>query len=287
MFYKIKRAIALSVLTASFIVSSTGGAAMPAISAGPGQPAPNNSPNTQSKVLNTNGTGSNSPILYYNWSGYAATGGNPYLAVTATFVQPKVTCTVPGAWTLFWVGFDGFNNNTVEQAGTAAQCSTGSNPQPTYYAWWEMYPTNGIAVMPLTIKPGDSILAKASYNPAKATYSLNVADKTTAQHYTKVASCEAGLTCARQSAEWIVERTMLGSNYAPLANWNTMQIKTAKASNSYSAAHPTQPLMQPISAFNNTPINMVDYPYTGKVLATVGPLNSTGTAFTDTWLAAQ
>jgi len=51
--------------------------------------------------------------------------------------------------------FDGFNNGTVEQAGTAATCSYGADPTPSYYAWWEMYPTNNIQVAPLNVSPGD------------------------------------------------------------------------------------------------------------------------------------
>lgn len=276
----------LSLATASLVILSSLGNYVPsqaaAVSAGPGHKV--SQPSNQMLIRPQ---GSNSKIIYYNWSGYAATASAPFIAVQSLYIQPTVTCTVPGAWTLFWVGFDGFQNGTVEQAGTAAQCSTDSHPVPTYYAWWEMYPTNTIQIMPLNIKPGDSILAKTLYNSTKASYSLTVNDRTTAQHFTKVTTCAPGLTCSRQSADWIVERPTLNSVYTPLANWNTMQLKADQAAIAPKLNHPNQPNFLPVSSFSNTPIDMVDYPYTGKTLATVGPLNSNGQVFTDTWLAAQ
>ena len=59
-----------------------------------------------------------------NWSGYAVAGGT-YTTVTASWVQPAVTCSGT-AYSSFWVGIDGDTSNTVEQTGTEADCSSGS-----------------------------------------------------------------------------------------------------------------------------------------------------------------
>jgi hypothetical protein len=274
-------------MTLTSLLASTASARAPAHAA-PGRLA--TLPGQSSPRIPGTFEGSNSPVVYYNWSGYAATAGEPFLAVQSSFVQPAVSCPVAGAWTLFWVGFDGFQNNTVEQAGTAAYCRS-SNVQPDYYAWWEMYPTNAIQVMPLTIKAGDKIHAQASYLPSSASYSLMVTDTTTKQHYKEVARCAANLTCPRASADWIVERPTRGDgSYTPLANWSTIKLGGDRAATTTAVVNgksTTKRVYQPVSAFSNTPLDMVDDPYTGEMLAMVGDLNSAGTAFADTWLAAE
>jgi len=251
------------------------------ITAGPGRAVPQ----TQQHLLSTQlSTLSNSPVNYYNWSGYAVTSATTFNKVQTTFIQPKVTCTTPGAWTLFWVGFDGFQNNTVEQAGTAAQCSNTSTPTPTYYAWWEMYPTmNIIPDYSVPIRPGDSIQANVYYSVKTTQFSMRVTDLTTTKAFSHSANCATGLVCARASAEWIVERPTSNGVYTPLANWGSMKLSQAQASVSttYTVS------MKSISAYSNTPINMVSDQNTSIFLAKVGALNTTGNQFTDTWKAAQ
>ena len=222
------------------------------------------------------------PVYYYNWSGYAATDSAPFTAVETTYVQPTVTCPVAGAWTLFWVGLDGYQNNSVEQAGTAAQCGGGSNPQPTYYAWWEMYPSNGITAMPLTIKPGDTVQASVTYS--NGSYVMGVRDKTTKQAFSQTSACPSYYTCARQSAEWIVERPYSGSSYTSLANWSTMTFTVNKAADQ--TKRNGVPAWRSLTSFANNPITMVNDPYTGENLAAPGTLASSG-KFSDIWLATQ
>jgi hypothetical protein len=265
------------------ISSHTSATTASSIAAGPGARVPtsmNRLPSTQLSTL------SNSPTAFYNWSGYAATATKPFNKVQTTFIQPRVTCTTPGAWTLFWVGFDGFQNGTVEQVGTAAQCPTAGVLTPTYYIWWEMYPTMSIAPdYSVPINPGDSIRASVFYSYKNANYVMTVTNLTTSKTMTHIAACGSGLVCARNSAEWIVERPATNGVYTPLAKWGTGTMKLSQAQASVSTTYTVS--MKPVSAYSNTPINMVDYPYTGKVLATIGALNSTGNQFTDTWKAAQ
>jgi hypothetical protein len=254
------------------------------ITAAPGQRAPQPG---ASLLDSSSANASTTAVNFYNWSGYAATASTPFTEVQSTFVQPFVTCTAPGAWTVFWVGFDGFNNNTVEQAGTASECSSATNPQPTYYAWWEMYPTNTIQVMPITINTGDKVQATVTYSASNQTYALAVSDLTNKkQHYTKIATCDPSLVCARQSADWIVERPTVGGVLTPLADWGTMNLANDQAASGSSPNHHSA-ATQPVSAFTNTPIDMVNYPYTGEVLARAGSLDLSGTLFSDTWQATQ
>jgi hypothetical protein len=145
--------------------------------------------------------------------------------------------------------------------------------------------------MPITIKAGDRIEATVSYISSSGNYYLGVNDLTAAgQHYTKVTRCATSLVCARQSAEWIVERPTFNGVYTSLADWNTMLLTGNAAADRgiiNSRTKAVIPVTKPISAFPYAAINMVNDPYTGELLASVGALDSTGTAFSDTWQAAQ
>ena len=78
-------------------------------------------------------------------------------SVVGSWTEPGVTCTSDeDQEAVFWVGVDGWTNDTVEQAGTVAQCFEGA---AYYYTWWEMYPTNDITVVGSTVAPGDQIAA--------------------------------------------------------------------------------------------------------------------------------
>src|SRR6266536_2936088 len=76
-----------------------------------------------------------------NWAGYAAfpqNSGGSFRYVQATFTVPAVNCAVTAdAFSVHWVGLDGFTTKTAEQAGIEADCN---GPTPTYSAWWETYP---------------------------------------------------------------------------------------------------------------------------------------------------
>jgi Peptidase A4 family len=142
------------------------------------------------------------PVTSFNWSGYAATVGKDksFDDVQSSFVQPRITCTGKFTYTSNWVGFDGFENQTVEQDGTAAYCGGGhSHMTPLYYAWVEMYPKPSVEVF--KVSPGDYISSSVTYSGGK--FHLSIADATSGKHATTSAACS---TCARASAEWIIER---------------------------------------------------------------------------------
>jgi hypothetical protein len=219
---------------------------------------------------------------FYNWSGYLVNASPPFLEATATYIQPKVTCTVPNADTVFWVGFD---NSTVEQSGTGGVCGGVSGETPAYYAWWEMYPTNSIEVFPITIKPGNKITDTVTFNPATSHYVLAVSDLSNHQQASQAAVCGSGLYCDHDTAEWIVERPTIDGDYAPLADWNKMLLQDALAANSTDGSGNN--VLQPIYDFENTNVSMIHDPWNGQYLATASKLSKNGEQFTDLWEAAQ
>ncbi len=213
-----------------------------------------------------------------NWDGYITTASNKgtdFNAVAATWIQPTVTCETAQAWTVFWVGLDGWWDGTVEQGGSSAYCPTqGGSAQ--YALWWEMYPTNSIQSV-LAINPGDKISASVIYSTATAVYTITVKDVTTGQHFTMKERCASGLTCARSSADVITEDVgrFGANNYFPLADYGRMTYTNATVEDV--AGH--------VGSISST--NWLNAAVTeasgGVTYATVSPLNSTGRNFSTIW----
>jgi len=167
-----------------------------------------------------------------NWAGYAITSlstpAATYTHVHGSWTQRPITCPASDAWAIFWVGFDGWTNNTVEQGGSSARCVNGT---PLYQLWWEMFPTNAIQPV-LTINAGDSVTADVTYNPATAMYTIALQDNTQHTSFSTNQACAANLVCSRSSADWIVEAVgRFGtSDFFPLANYGRALMNNAVGS---------------------------------------------------------
>jgi Peptidase A4 family len=210
------------------------------------------------------------------WAGYAvcsAAGAQPaadlscpphcYSAVSGAFVVPAVVrCEDCAA--AFWLGLDGFTSATAEQLGVLAAQSGGST---VYYTWWDMYPS-AAHIAGTTVRAGDSI--SASVQRAGTSYTLSLTDASTpANSFTVTQSCTA---CANSSAEWITQERP----GAPLADFGTWRVTGATAAAGSAPAG--------IGAFPSAQITMVGQ--SGAVLVQPGPLDSTGTSFSNTWRAS-
>jgi hypothetical protein len=200
-----------------------------------------------------------------NWSGYAAHGAT-FSDVSGSWQQPAANCTsVPGrtvALSAFWVGLDGYLSNTVEQAGTEADC-VGTSPR--YYAWYEFYP-HRLFVLSETaypVSPRDRLSARVS----QATNSVTVILTDQTQRWTYTTTVPAKhLTFS--SAEWIAEGP---SN--ELADFGSVDFSAATAS--------TDGVTQrPIDSFSNDAITMQTH--SGIVRATPSP-PPVATGFLVTW----
>jgi hypothetical protein len=176
--------------------------------------------------------GSVTGLLSFNWSGYAdATTDNPVLscapgdgcgsfgAVTASWTVPAATCPQgqfrnEDQQSANWVGVDGFNDETVEQAGSASYCYEGS---PGYYVWYELYPAGEVVEGPSSClannigcpRPGDRITTTITVTPGTAgndNYSITLTDlNSPANSFTTTQSCPTDV-CFDNSAEWVEER---------------------------------------------------------------------------------
>jgi hypothetical protein len=168
-----------------------------------------------------------------NWSGYvaaatASTGGG-FDQVGAQWTEPRVSCSAKDAWTLFWVGFDGWpaSDQSVEQGGTSAQCVDGV---PRYRAFYEMWPASAVTSL-FPVAAGDRMTGSVVYSSASQLYLISVTDDTSGRSVTESVSCPAGQACGRQSAEWVAESpSHFGTDdFFPLAPYGDVTFTSATA----------------------------------------------------------
>jgi Peptidase A4 family len=210
-----------------------------------------------------------SAVESFNWSGYAdvSTAG-AFTGVSGTWREPATVCSPEQRLTAFWVGLDGFDNETVEQLGTLAYCFEGV---PYYFSWWEMFPGASVTVGS-TVQPGDRIFA--SVQRSGTNYTLTLVDSTTpGNSFSTVQSCT---TCENDSAEWIAERPAFAIGVTPLSffrSWNvTRGSQTSNGVRGSIGSGPTP-----------TEITMIDATATYP-LDTVSGLLRGGSGFLARWL---
>jgi hypothetical protein len=206
-----------------------------------------------------------------NWAGYVdkKTSGK-YSEVTGSWTQPKATCGSGQSLAAFWTGIDGLtaNDPTVEQDGTLIECSKG---KPTYFSWWEMFPSNDIQTVSTAVRPGDHITSSVTRSGTK--YTLKLTDSThPGASFSTIQSCGAG-TCVDTSAEWIAEAPSTTTGVLPLTKFGSWTLTGATVTaGSKSGTIKTFP-HEKITMENNS----------GQVKAQTGALNSAGNQFKVTW----
>lgn len=267
-------ALALSLVLCVALPLSSTSVAQQSANAMPAAPAP--AGKLSPALLHADTTQKPGPAVnMYNWSGYAAYNVT-FTKTQSWFVVPKAACTVPHAQVSIWSGLGGYQDGTVEQAGVDVNCGGSKGTTPDYYAWWEMWPTNIMQRMPLTVQPGDAITVNVNY--ISGSYLLQVVNGTRHATYSKTVACAVKSGCSRASAEWVVERPLdLSNKLSPLADWGTIRM--------YSSTAATTHGLQPISSFTYNALNMVNN--TNATLATVTTLDPTGKIFSDYWKQAQ
>jgi hypothetical protein len=211
-----------------------------------------------------------------NWAGYAVTGsGGSVTAVAGSWVQPSVKCGGGTTYAAFWAGIDGFNSNTVEQAGTLAECSRGV---ASYSAWYEFYPAASVTISGLPVKPGDAISVRVVY-AGSSTFEVELSDVSAGHSYSTAGTVS---NAARSSAECITERPSIAGSITRLANFGT-----AEYGEGYTGVAGTRDATvggtnQALGAYSTvTSITMVSY--SGRTLAEPSGLTSSESSFTVTW----
>ena len=224
-----------------------------------------------------------------NWGGYvAATNFNtPSAAVTAVnaswIVQTAARSNTP-SYSSQWTGIGGFftSDSSLIQLGTESDYYGNSG---SYSAWIERLP-NSEQTIPLTIKPGDVIVANISLTSETNYWLMTMTDVTSKKSYNTVVNYGS----SQLSAEYIEERPELcnsrSCSLTTLSNFGTAY---------YGSDYTHQPLTEyptingqfsalGSSAWQNE--NIVMFANNGvKEIAAPSSLSSDGTSFMMTYLS--
>jgi hypothetical protein len=203
-----------------------------------------------------------------NWSGYAV-DGTAATHVLGSWTATAVTCQ-PGenSWSSPWVGIDGDTSNTVEQTGTDSDCVNG---QPTYYAWYEMYPKQAVTLK-MPVHAGDTFTGEVTYSIATQSFALKLTDSTTGATFTTTQSSKKA---QRSSVEWVVE----GPSNGGLSNFGSLPAGGV----TFTATNATiSSVTGPIGSFSNAaPITMVNNAGATRAQPTT---TTNGTSFSVNWV---
>jgi hypothetical protein len=211
-----------------------------------------------------------------NWGGYAVQDESKFTDVVGSWKEPTAKCTSSGArYASFWVGLDGYSDNTVEQLGADSDCKGAGNP--SYYAWYEMYPANSvnISTSKYPVKPGDTLTAEVSRSGN--TYTLSIKSS---EGWTFSINKTGSGSLDDASAEWIAESPEIcGSTckLAKLADFGSVKFTGSEAAVGGSD--------EPVSFFtaDSGPHKITCKTTSGTVRMSASALSSGGKTFKMTW----
>jgi hypothetical protein len=208
-----------------------------------------------------------------NWSGYAVIGSE-FTQVRGSWIVPSVDCSGGANSSVsFWVGLDGWNSPTVEQTGTDSDCD---GLTPTYYAWYEFAPRQGVTITSVPVKPGDKMSGEVYYDGSR--FFVSMTNQTTGESYSTnwdVPGAE------RTSAEWIAEL----NGFYGLADFGTVSfgVDYTEVNETNTATDSTT--SGPISSFEKQVQESILVNDQNALLASPSQISPDGTSFTVTWKA--
>ncbi len=167
-----------------------------------------------------------------NWSGYAITGsGNgTFTGVSGTFTVPGLTANQPASCstgqtagsssstctTSVWLGIDGFNNQSLIQAGIAETPIVGGS-EYDLWPWWETLPNPASPFnTPVTVNPGDSVTVSIVPASAAGYWNISLRDNTNGES----AAVPEAYSGPVESAEWIVEAPQINGSLTTLSPYS-------------------------------------------------------------------
>jgi Peptidase A4 family len=188
-------------------------------------------------VINSSAMGSE------NWSGFVLDqSGAQYDYVQGAWTVPRVLPPTSGTTAHYhniWIGLDGWTTSDVVQAGTAAQATHGSSWIVTYHSWIEYAPNSEIAISSLPVAPFDQIFSQVFISDGTGNNGINISgggaqfyidDQTTGRFYSGTLMRPSSAPAfSGTSAEWIVERQIVGSTLPPLADYQTATMTSIDA----------------------------------------------------------
>jgi hypothetical protein len=165
---------------------------------------------------------SNEQLVSNDWSGYCVASNlvNPEPSVTSvngSWTVPTVKISATDSYSAIWIGIGGQFDDSLIQVGTEQDSKKGL---AAYSAWYELLPYNPITIDSIDVSQGDQIEASISlFAPNTTAWSMKIEDITNGQSF------ENNLTYASSmlSAEWIVERPLVGVRLSNLADFGQVE----------------------------------------------------------------
>lgn len=243
-----------------------------------------------------------------NWAGYAVTSSaDSFSNVSGSFVVPdppvsssstqhsavflslfshygksqKQGPSSPTSYAAFWAGIDGYNDNTVEQAGVLMEVSGGS---ATYSAWYEFYPSPPVYA---SWKPAAGDVIAVYVNYTSSGFTAKVIDMTSSKSFTSPTTNVSG--AQRASAEWIAEAPSSQRGILPLADFGTVYFgydyTSVKGTNNATVSGSSYTIGTLASdGYSVYAISMVNR--NGSLKAAPSPLSFDGTSFSVKWYSS-
>jgi hypothetical protein len=207
-----------------------------------------------------------------NWSGYVAQATNEFTAASGRWTEPMAACTGTNTAAAFWVGLDGYSDETVEQIGVQANCVAG---QPEYFAWWQMWPSpvHDLSTTNYPVQPSDVLTASVARTGTSYKLTLR---SSRGWHYTTTQTA----TDENTSAEWIASspRRCHTCDYALLTDFGSVNFTHVEAADDGS--------LEPLSSWTQSggPIALRMVSAAGTLRAKTGAVDGKGRSFAVTWV---
>jgi hypothetical protein len=267
----------LSVAALSVVAALAPGAAMAATSAGSTLAGAINMPARTVHVFHNSVTSS-------NWGGYGvqeSSTTSKFTNVVGSWREPTVKCTSSThEYSSFWVGLDGYSDQTVEQLGSDSDCD--GVGKPSYYAWYEMYPAGSVNISRANypVKAGDTLTAEVSVSGT--TYTLSIKSSEGWSFSIK----KTGTSKLKDSsAEWIAESPFICSNSSCSQGHLAKLPDFGKVTFTGSEAETVGGSDEPVSSFtaHSGPHKITCETSSGTVRMAPSALSGGGEKFTMTW----
>jgi hypothetical protein len=179
-------------------------------------------------------TGDNS-----HWSGFVAQGpSGSFREVEGSWSVPLVWGPGPTpapSYSSIWAGLDGLPSNDVVQAGTEQDVTvTKQGEVASFYAWTEVWPQQPTAHKVFSVSPGDLIVvdvfvgdSQGNVDPSGNYAWFTIQDQTSWETFTGSTKLNAGFGFSATSAEWIVERPLVGGTFPELSDYSSVLLTGA------------------------------------------------------------
>jgi hypothetical protein len=182
------------------------------------------------------------------------------------------------------VGIDGWSDSTVEQTGTDSDCQGGI---PTYYAWYEFYPSASVLISTITVGAGDVISASVSCQTGGLQCTVSIADENSSQSFSYSQTFGPYSAPQISSADWITEAvSSLSGRILPLPALKpvyTGHVWTGVQSSDFATVNGTS---GPIGSFGAAVVEIAMVALDGSTVAQPSVLSQDGTSFSIEWSAS-